>query len=336
MVPIKNRISDVLMAGESRPFDAVLKGIFEKPRVLKNFADFYLRQKFRIAEDGYFSFEDDDPIEFLNDEFRPNQDTWHADKIVRVGEKSIFHIEQQTKHNTLSMETRMLHYAAYVTTYYDFEINLFQTYYYTGDGVVEDCEDGELVETGSFSVRNLFVFVDAGNHDAWAMLETGNPYFALLGLMARTIPNYANYLTKLLKLGGKHFDGADLRRWLVDCTAVACLRKRENDVLGRLKPMLHNQVINDPVIQRFTERGRDEGRDEGRSQARDFYNRTQRLKAQIRGKRMPVKFLDWIMASASETDMQMLESSMQSGLTFAELLARSGVNWNNGNTYGHG
>ena len=93
--------------------------------------------------------------------------------------------------------------------------------------------------------------------------------------------------------------------------------------------MLENQVINDPVIQRFTERGRDEGRDEGRSQARDFYNRTQRLKAQMRGKRMPMKFLDWIMASASETDMQMLESSMEPGLTFAELMARSGVSWNN-------
>ena len=100
--------------------------------------------------------------------------------------------------------------------------------------------------------------------------------------------------------------------------------------------MLENQVINDPVIQRFTERGRDEGRDEGRSQARDFYNRTQRLKAQMRGKRMPMKVLDWIMASASETDMQMLESSMEPGLTFAELMARSGVSWNNGNTYGHG
>lgn len=56
----------------------------------------------------------------------------------------------------------------------------------------------------------------------------------------------------------------------------------------------------------------------------------------MRGKRMPMKFLDWIMASASETDMQMLESSMEPGLTFAELMARSGVSWNNGNTYGHG
>ena len=79
MVPIKNRISDVLMAGESRPFDAVLKDIFKKPRVLKNFAATYLRRNFRIADRGYFDFEDDAPTEFLNDEFRPNQDTWHAD-----------------------------------------------------------------------------------------------------------------------------------------------------------------------------------------------------------------------------------------------------------------
>ncbi|KRB56187.1 hypothetical protein ASE04_28975 [Rhizobium sp. Root708] len=221
------------------------------------------------------------------------------------------------------MFTRMLQYATFITTFYEFDIKLLQVYYYTGDGTLNSSASGSIASSGNYAVQNHFAFVDAGAHDAWEMLESGNPYFAILGLLSREIREFDRYLQRLLALGEAHFDTGDLREWLVACTAVACLRDRHQAILRKLKPIMQNQVLNDPIIRTFGAAGRSEGR----ALARDFYDRTQSLKASLRPRRVPRAFLDWIMLNASEEDMVAMENAIAPGMTFDELVEESRIDW---------
>ncbi|KRB56186.1 hypothetical protein ASE04_28965 [Rhizobium sp. Root708] len=65
MLPLKDEIADDLMDERARPFDAVLKSIFEKRHVLKRFIDAYVIGLPHPDMADQYEVGEDDGVEFL-------------------------------------------------------------------------------------------------------------------------------------------------------------------------------------------------------------------------------------------------------------------------------
>ncbi len=237
----KQLLGDAVRKKQNRPFDTELKELLKSPGVLarlwNGWADHH-RIDFGPGRN------DPDPIgvrteiEFLGEEFRDNQVTFRTDLVSDIGKNRILHVEQQTKHNELVMLRRMATYASLISSFYKYGKNLLQIYYYTGDPIGKWKAVGEpkaTVNNANWSSANRFVFIDAGAHDAWAMLQTNHLEYAMLGLLSRDVPRLDEFVEKLFRLMEKRYEAGSLESAdkLVTCAMVASLRGREDIVMEK-------------------------------------------------------------------------------------------------------
>jgi len=237
----KQLLGDAVMKRQARPFDTELKELLKSPGVLarlwNGWAD-YQKINFGPGRD------DPDPIgvrtevEFLGEEFRDKQVTFRTDLVSDIGKNRIIHVEQQTKHNELVMLRRMATYASLISSFYKYRKNLLQIYYYTGDPIARwsaVAEPKATVNNFNWSSSNRFVYIDAGAHDAWAMLQSNHVEYAMLGLLSRDVPRLEDFVEKLLRLMANKYEPGSLESAdkLVTCAMVASLRGREDIVMGK-------------------------------------------------------------------------------------------------------
>lgn len=234
-------LGDAVMKKHTRPFDTELKELLKSPGVLARLWNDWAG--YRQIDFGP-GRDDPDPIgtrteiEFLGEEFRDNQVTFRTDLVSDIGKNRIMHVEQQTKHNELVMLRRMATYASLISSFYKYRKNLLQIYYYTGDPITRWSavkEPQATVNNGNWSSANRFVFIDAGAHDAWAMLKSNHVEYAMLGLLSRHVPELDEFVEKLLQLMAKKYEPGSLESAdkLVTCAMVASLRGREDIVLEK-------------------------------------------------------------------------------------------------------
>ncbi|NKM86509.1 hypothetical protein GFL54_19845 [Rhizobium laguerreae] len=237
----KQLLGDAVRKKQTRPFDTELKELLKSPGVLarlwNDWAEYH-RIDFGPGRD------DPDPIgvrteiEFLGEEFRDRQVTFRTDLVSDIGKNRILHVEQQTKHNELVMLRRMATYASLISSFYKYRKNLLQIYYYTGDPIGRwsaVAEPKATVNNSNWSSANRFVFIDAGAHDAWAMLRSNHVEYAMLGLLSRDVPRLDDFVEKLLRLMENKYEPGSLESAdkLVTCAMVASLRGREDIVMEK-------------------------------------------------------------------------------------------------------
>ncbi|WP_421365828.1 hypothetical protein [Agrobacterium tumefaciens] len=237
----KQLLGDAVMKRQSRPFDTELKELLKSPGLLSKLWNDWA--EYRKIDFGP-GRSDNDPIgahteiEWLGEEFRDKQVTFRTDLVTDIGNNRILHVEQQTKHNELVMLRRMATYASLISSFYRYKRNILQLYYYTGDPIARwqtVAEPKATVENSNWSSANRFVFIDAGAHDAWAMLRSGHLEYAMLGLLSRDLPRLDDFVEKLLALMASRYEPGSLESAdkLVTCAMVATLRGREDIVMEK-------------------------------------------------------------------------------------------------------
>ncbi|MFC0243230.1 hypothetical protein [Rhodopseudomonas telluris] len=315
------------MDDENRPFDRLIKTLLGKPGVLLQLCKD--NAAFDANELNTSDWNADDvhqPITWLQEEFRPSQQLWRADKIAWVGENSIIHVEQQTRHNARVMAGRMMQYATYISIYYDYRIRLFQLYYYTGDAPIS-WKVFERTDVGA--ITNRFSVIDAGEHEAWSMLNSENFNYAVLGLLSRGILNEEAYLTEIVRWAIDNPPDGDQIGALVDCIGVASLRCREEKILRRLDAKMAKMVTDDPIFRAMFAKGHSQGVKDGRQDAGLIYQRVETLKTKVRGP-FPISFMNWAMTSSRPSEIEALEMASASATTFDELIEIAGIEWEEG------
>lgn len=285
-------------------------------------------------------------IEWLGEEFRDQQVTFRTDLVTDIGNDQILHVEQQTKHNELVMLRRMATYASLISSFYKYKKNLLQLYYYTGDPIarwqaVE--ENKATILNYNWSSANRFVFIDAGAHDAWAMLKSGHLEYAMLGLLSREVPNLEQFVEGLLALlARKHEPGTlDSLDRLVTCIMVASLRGREDFVMEkanvrdrgrlhreqhrfytRLKPLIGEMVdahIETEVAARVKAQV-----DAHHGNLQNLMDRFVRLE-EVAGVRFPAYFLSWSTRHLSPDQLEQLERRISDHPNMHALLDACGI-----------
>ncbi|MBY5645858.1 hypothetical protein [Rhizobium leguminosarum] len=236
MVSTIDKLADLLRDGELTPYDVHVKKLLQKPDVLR-----LLWNKHRLApEIGIGLRETHSPeaitandMAFVGEEYREEQATYRADIVVTAGHNKLLHVEQQTKHSRTDMLERLAKYALLISAFYDFDIQLFQMYYYTGPDRVKWFDKtlpAARVNNANWALSSRFLFINSGDHDADGMLSSENFSYATLGLLARNISS--RFVRDLIALGHSQL-GHDSHRWrdeLATCITVASLRGREREV----------------------------------------------------------------------------------------------------------
>lgn len=216
----------------------------------------------------------------------------------------------------------MMQYAAYISTYYDFKMKILQIYYYTGDKPIQWSQGKGQILSDSVAILNQFHVIDAGRHDAWKMLKSGNTDYASLGLLARNIDRQDQFIADLISLVQKQNQGIELIKALVGCVAVASLRNRDSQILGMLSEKMKTAVAEDPFVRSI----REHMSTDMRALANEFYKRVQRLKHKVRGD-FPTEFLDWAMTVATSDEIEALETASMMATTFEQLVEVAQVSW---------
>lgn len=323
----KQLLGDAVRKKQSRPFDSELKELLKSPGVLarlwNDWAEYH-RIDFGPGRG------DPDPIgvragvEFLGEEFRDTQVTFRTDLVSDIGKNRILHVEQQTKHNELVMLRRMATYASLISSFYKYRKNLLQIYYYTGDPIgrwraVE--EPKATINNANWSSTNRFVFIDAGAHDAWAMLQTNHLDYAMLGLLSRDVPKLDDFVEKLIRLMANNYESGSLQSAdkLVTCAMVASLRGREDLVMekasakdkarlqrdharyyGRFKPFI-GEMVEAHIESQVTERV-----DAFVGNVENLMQRIVHLE-ETSGRSFPAQFLHWSVRNLSFKQLDALE-----------------------------
>ncbi|MGR9289908.1 hypothetical protein ACU8OS_15770 [Rhizobium leguminosarum] len=237
----KQLLGDAVRKKQTRPFDTELKELLKSPGVLARLWNGWAEYRKINFGPGR---EDPDPIgvrteiEFLGEEFRDKQVTFRTDLVGDIGKNRIVHVEQQTKHHELVMLRRMATYASLISSFYKYRKDLLQIYYYTGDPIARwsaVAEPKATVDNFNWSSANRFVFIDAGAHNAWAMLQSNHVEYAMLGLLSRDVPRLDDFVEKLLRLMANKYEPGSLESAdkLVTCAMVASLRGREDIVMEK-------------------------------------------------------------------------------------------------------
>ncbi|MBB4331657.1 hypothetical protein [Rhizobium leguminosarum] len=257
-------IADILAQYKSRPFDSALKETLKEPGVASLLWKDYCQSELVKAfpkSDRPISIPKD--ITWLDQEFRTKQATWRADLIGRIGRTAVLHIEQQTDHEPVAAARRLMLYAANIATYFNFKRQIIQIYYYTGDAPMKwekRVSESALVDNSNGAITNRFLAIDSGSHDPARMLASNDFNYAVLGLLARNIPDERSFVKRLIALARSQFDSTDRMHKLVHCVTIAFLRGRAEIVWNEVTLVEKNNMLQDPFWSRIVEDVRTETR----------------------------------------------------------------------------
>jgi hypothetical protein len=265
---------------------------------------------------------------FVGEEYREEQATYRADLVASVGRNKYLHVEQQTKHSRHGMLERLAKYALLISAFYDFNIQLFQMYYYTGPDRVKwlyEALPAARVNNANWAISSRFLFINSADHEADRMLASQNFSYATLGLLARKIS--PDFIPALVSLGRDQL-GHDSHRWrdeLATCITVASLRGREKEVWEVLeqddKKFLSRNGwwLSDAMIKEL-HNWRSIGNVQILLDLRDLED--------IVGERFSREFMQWASHKLSFEEVEALKATASGGFkSFQELLEDSGIEW---------
>lgn len=323
LLPLEHRIAELISEEQFRPFDSRLKEILRKPGVLQKLLDSVAglpQIDLGTATSNGLKSEEFKP---LGEEYRTTQITFRADIVGELGPGHILHVEQQTKHSRKPALRRMMQYGALIASYYDFQKLVTQLYYYTGDKPAGwangDYRDGRVFN-GNGSVTNSFIFIDASRHDAWAMLRGDNFFYAMLGLLAATIPYEAAYCSELVKTAYNKFSGDELREVLVTCVVVGQLRGRGSLVYPHILEPEADRMFDEPFFQWMDTVIRSRNADH----YADIANAVNRIK-EVVPYDLPGDFLRLAMQHMTRDQVMAVREATRRYETLPEILEQAGV-----------
>ncbi|QND47703.1 hypothetical protein HB780_18700 [Rhizobium lusitanum] len=331
MPSIHDKIAQLIRDQDFKPFDTELKAVIRRPGVLKLLWNDFRNSEIVRLKEAVREFPPaitDGTTEWLAEEYKNEQIVFRSDLLASV-EGSFIHVEQQTKHNRVVMLRRMAEYANTICASLNYEVQLYQMYYYTGSTRVQ--WDRKLrkranIENANWSLVSRFLFVDAGDHDAHAMLSTGNLDYAMLGLLARTIEDEQGFIEGLIDVIYRRYrhNRLELIPKLVTCIIVGSLRDRGMHVWERIPVGDHREVQN--VEERVVQTWMAISERQGRDFAAEIAETLTALQAGL-GFSFPLEFNLWAMRHISEVQLRALSENVSNFDNVAELLEAAQIQW---------
>lgn len=327
-----DEIARLLGEEEFAPFDREVKSLIKKPGVFQHlWNDFRHAEIVRLRKD----FEDEVPgavngdVRWLSEEYTREQVMFRSD-LVADANGVIYHIEQQTKHDRITMLRRMAEYANLIMSFHKFECDLRQVYYYTGSGRVQwdkRIRKEASIWNCSWSLSNRFIFIDSGNHDAHRMLSTKNIDFATLGLLARKIDGEDAFLSGLVDLIYKQCGAGTPAFYskLVTCIIVGSLRGRGVQVWSQIKMAERRNLP--PHERKVIQTWMTISDHSGREIAFEVMSKLIAIERDF-GIRFPLDFGKWAVHNITEDQLADMANLAPQYRNVADLLTAAGVIWN--------
>jgi hypothetical protein len=331
MVSTIDRLSDLLREGELTPYDVHVKKLLQKADVLR-----LLWNEHRLAPElgaysggvGYPEPIAANEMTFVGEEYREDQATYRADIVVTAGPNRLLHVEQQTKHSRLAMLERLAEYSLLISSFHQFNIDLYQMYYYTGPDRVRWFDrslPSARINNANWSLSSRFLFINSGDHDADKMLASGNFSYGTLGLLAREIS--PNFIQDLIALGQGRLSH-DSHRWrdeLATCITIASLRGREREIWEVLEADERKNLSRDawwlsPAMIEELMRWRSVGNVQVMLDLRDVED--------LARERFHRDFLKWAVLNLTFADVEAMKSKAADNYkSLPELLEDCGIQW---------
>ncbi|MBX9457403.1 MAG: hypothetical protein KL863_16075 [Rhizobium sp.] len=292
-----------------RPVDELIRRAFRRDGVCKGI----LKEVLDCSGDLVIP----DKIDWMDGHLQPRLRTWNTDLIGKLDDQNLIHIEQQTTGHS-DMDIRMLEYGSLIAANDGLIRNVNQFYLSTDDRPIRGRINLDLVDNKKRSIRNRFIFIDAGEGDPWAFFQHRDFDVALFGLLSRDMDDERRFIRAIVQRALSDFDDQerDLIDRLVDCVGMGALRRRGRLVQEFIPMQLRELVDQDPYIAEMQDK-----------KERQFI-RTLLDRAIAKSPFMPSNdFIAWLARHENVALVQDAALEIATAATFDDMIAALGIKW---------